>query len=245
MNTLNVLLASLLLLMPGFLGLSIFRYFQGIRVTEAQGTLLWSLLWSGLTLLAVLLLGPALGFTPAMSFLNLSITEATSTPTLSDILRLSFGASLFASILGLGLGTLVRQDWARAYISRVTGQVFNPDPWANLLGGAIDEPLVVVRMEDGRRYLGNAVQVSETVSGRTIALKNTLMFTADDVDMNEPKVVGLSGLMVITSKIESVTVIDESLNALARELPEVPASVEESVLVPLDADATPDTVHVD
>ena len=239
MNTLNVLLASLLLLMPGFLGLSIFRYFQGIRVTEAQGTLLWSLLWSGLTLLIVLLVGPTLGFTPAMSFLNLSITEATSTPTLSDILRLSFGASVFASFLGVVLGTLVRQDWARAFISRVTGQVFNPDPWANLLGGAIDEPLVVVRMEDGRRYLGNAVQVSETASGRTIALQNTLMFSSDDVEMDDPKVAGLSGLMVITSKIESVTGIDPALTAQALAQPEVPTDVEEAALVPLEADASP------
>lgn len=243
MNTLNVLLASLLLLMPGFLGLSIFRYFQGIRVTEAQGTLLWSLLWSGLTLLIVLLVGPTLGFTPAMSFLNLSITEATSTPTLSDILRLSFGASVFASFLGVVLGTLVRQDWARAFISRVTGQVFNPDPWANLLGGAIDEPLVVVRMEDGRRYLGNAVQVSETASGRTIALQNALMFSADDVEMDDPKVAGLSGLMVITSKIESVTVIDPALNAQALAQPEVPTDVEEAALVPLEADVSPAPVE--
>lgn len=238
MNTLNVLMASLLLLMPGFLGLSIFRYIQGVRLAEAQGTLLWSLLLSGLTLLIVLLLGPSLGWAPATTFLNLTVDDAARLPTLAEVLRLSGAACLLTAGLGVVIGLLVRLEAVRALIAGATGQVFNPDPWANLLGGAIDEPAVVVRMEDGRQYLGNAVQVSETVSGRTIALKNALLFAPEDQEMSTPIVPGSPGLMVITSKIESVTVLDQDLDAQVEANTARPEALEAgAVLRPLDEES--------
>ncbi|WP_345454610.1 DUF6338 family protein [Deinococcus aluminii] len=210
MNTLSVLLASLLLLMPGFLGLSLLRYQLGIRTAEAQGTLLWSLLLSGVALLILLGLGQVFGWPLARSFLAVSLNTTSDGPTLATILILSFLACVLCTAAGALIGWRVRQR--RHDLAELAGQNFSPDPWINLLGGQIEEPLVIVRMEDGRRYLGNALQASETASGRVIALKDTVMYASDDEAMRVPIIPLRPGTLIITSKIESVSMLDESLN---------------------------------
>lgn len=212
MNTLAVLLASLLLLIPGFLGLSIFRYLQGVRIAEAQSTLLWSLLLSALNLGLILLIGLARAWPPVERFVALSLTQATNDTTVSDILALSLWTAALALCGGLILGSLLRLPALRAWLASFSGQAFNPDPWANLLGGDIDEPLVIVRMEDGRQFLGNALQVNETPNGRTIALKDAVMFAADDPGMRTAIVPLRPGTTIITAKIEAVTLLDETSN---------------------------------
>ena len=73
---------------------------------------------------------------------------------------------------------------------------------------------MIIGMEDGHQFLGNAPQVNGTPNGCTIALKDAVIFAADDPGTRTAIVPLRPGIMIITAKIEAVTLSNDQIQAM-------------------------------
>ncbi|MEF2279009.1 DUF6338 family protein [Deinococcus sp. YIM 134068] len=179
MSDVSTLLASLIIIIPGYVAISVFSYVIGSRSREFVASTVWSVLAAAL-LYAVFdkigVLVSKLGLTiPGVTIAQVLKTDLKEgrigfgDTSVIDIIYLSLSVSMIGAMTGFFAGKLVRSRSFNFLSRRYTGHSYNPDIWNEYF---IDDthPCVYIKTKDGKELLANLAYASEVPSNKGVIL---------------------------------------------------------------------------
>ena len=221
MTGLSEAIATLMLIVPGFIAAGAMTFSMGLRQRDLGSSLVWSLFFSIAIYGFLFVLIPVLTshlpfFKPfADSLTVVGNLNTESTIRLLDAIRTSSLAVIVAIPIGLILGWLQKNKWVQKRVVKVTGHTYHTDIWGDFIEQVEPPSYLEVFMKDGDAFLGTLSSASDTYVGadKGLILKNVKLINnaiKNGYERKNPKTLNLPGpVIVYFEQIAFVAVVED------------------------------------
>ena len=183
MQDFATLLATLLLIVPGFAATAVFGLVIGNRIHEFSAAAIWSLLFTTVTYALLYAAHARLAWIAPNVAALAALDQNAASLTVILAARLGLWGIGAGSVLAYALGLLVRARPFRAVLRALTGRGNYPDAWNEVFADVRargHDANVLITLKDGSAYLGLLDATSELPAQRGIILRNVVEYDKDD-----------------------------------------------------------------